>query len=104
MPATAKLRSYTKQHVTITGPDGNYLGTELDAVSSSITTIIEYLKSVDPTTHIVTVANLPAAAANKNVRGYMVTNATATTFWSIVAGGGANIVPVISDGTNWRIG
>jgi hypothetical protein len=33
-----------------------------------------------------------------------VTDATATTFASIVAGGGANNVPVYYDGTNWRIG
>jgi hypothetical protein len=34
----------------------------------------------------------------------VVTDATATTFASIVAGGGANVVPVYDDGTNWRIG
>jgi hypothetical protein len=50
-----------------------------------------------------TVANLPAANANQGVR-YMVTNANATAFWSIVAAGGANVVPVTSDGVNWRIG
>jgi hypothetical protein len=33
-----------------------------------------------------------------------VTDATATTFNSIVAGTGSNKVPVFSDGTNWRIG
>ena len=33
-----------------------------------------------------------------------VTDATATTFLSIVAGGGANAVPVVSNGTNWVIG
>jgi hypothetical protein len=33
-----------------------------------------------------------------------VTDASATTFHSIVAGGGANVVPVFSDGTDWRIG
>lgn len=36
-------------------------------------------------------------------RGF-VTDANATTFNSVVAGGGANFVPVFSDGTNWRIG
>lgn len=51
-----------------------------------------------------TVANLPAAAtAGAGARAF-VTNANATTFASIVAGGGANGVPVYSDGTNWRIG
>jgi hypothetical protein len=50
------------------------------------------------------VANLPtAASAGAGARGF-VTNATATTFYSIVAGGGSYGVPVFSDGTNWRIG
>jgi len=51
----------------------------------------------------VAVGSLPAAAANPGVR-FMVTNATATTFWTIVAAGGANVVPVTSDGAVWRIG
>lgn len=55
-------------------------------------------------THGVTVAGLPAAAtAGAGARAF-VTDANATTFASIVAGGGANGVPVYSDGTNWRIG
>jgi len=49
-----------------------------------------------------TVATLPASP----VKGWvaMVTDANATTFASIVAGGGSNNVPVYYDGTNWRIG
>jgi hypothetical protein len=51
-----------------------------------------------------TVAGLPSAAtAGAGARSF-VTNATATTFLSVVAGGGANKVPVVSDGTNWLIG
>lgn len=50
-----------------------------------------------------TVATLPAAASNAYLRGF-VSDATATTFNSTVAGGGANKVPVWSDGTNWKIG
>lgn len=52
----------------------------------------------------VTVATLPAAAAG--LAGYraFVTDANATTFASIVAGGGTNGVPVYCDGANWRIG
>lgn len=53
---------------------------------------------------VVTVATLPAAAASNKGAQYMVSDANATAFWGIVAGGGANIVPVTSDGTNWRIG
>jgi hypothetical protein len=51
-----------------------------------------------------TVAQLPSAAtAGKGARSF-VTDATATTFLSTVSGGGANNVPVVSDGTNWLIG
>lgn len=48
-----------------------------------------------------TVATLPTGGAGDTA---FVTDATATTFASIVAGSGANKVPVYSDGTNWRIG
>lgn len=51
-----------------------------------------------------TVAALPSAATMGAGARAFVTDATATTFASIVAGGGANGVPVYSDGTNWRIG
>jgi hypothetical protein len=51
-----------------------------------------------------TVAGLPAAnAAGAGARAF-VTDANATTFASTVSGGGANAVPVYSDGTNWKIG
>lgn len=63
--------------------------------SSQVTTIAK-MKS---TTY--TVATLPTGAAGMRV---FVTDATATTFASVVAGGGANGVPVYHDGTNWRIG
>jgi len=52
----------------------------------------------------VAVTSLPAAATAGAGARSMVTDATVTTFASIVAGGGANAVPVFSDGTNWRIG
>jgi len=41
--------------------------------------------------------------ALQGTRGF-VTDATATTFYSIVAGGGSNFVPVFCDGSHWRIG
>jgi len=51
-----------------------------------------------------TVANLASAAtAGAGARAF-VTDATATTFLTTVSGGGANKVPVVSDGTNWLIG
>lgn len=51
-----------------------------------------------------TVATLPTGSAG--LRAF-VSNSTVTAsgnFGAIVAGGGANIVPVYHDGTNWRIG
>lgn len=51
-----------------------------------------------------TVGSLVAAAtAGAGARSF-VTDSNATTFNNVVAGGGANGVPVFSDGTNWRIG
>jgi len=52
----------------------------------------------------VAVSALPAAATvGAGTRGF-VNDANATTFASVVAGGGSNVVPVYSDGTNWLIG
>ena len=54
-----------------------------------------------------TVAALPAAAtAGAGARAYVTDGSVvaAGNFGTIVAGGGANGVPVYSDGTNWRIG
>lgn len=57
-----------------------------------------------PVTGSTTVDALPAAAtAGAGARSF-VTDATATTYLSTVAGGGSNKVPVVSDGTNWLIG
>lgn len=53
---------------------------------------------------IYTVATLPSAASIPANSRAFVTDANATSFLSIVAGGGANKVPVVSDGTNWLIG
>jgi hypothetical protein len=51
-----------------------------------------------------TVATLPLAGTAGAGARAVVTDANSTTFASVVAGGGANVVPVYSDGTNWRIG
>lgn len=51
-----------------------------------------------------TVATLPAAAAAGATARAFVTDANATTFASVVAGGGANFVPVFSTGAAWLIG
>lgn len=55
-------------------------------------------------TTVFLVATLTAAAtAGAGARAF-VSDSNATTFAAVVAGGGANGVPVYSDGTNWRIG
>lgn len=64
----------------------------------AINDLIRQLGQTDP----VTVATLPAVGNTGN--RHFVTDATVTTFASIVAGGGGNKVPVYDDGTNWRIG
>lgn len=57
-----------------------------------------------PVTGSTTVASLPSAStAGAGARSF-VTDANATSFLSTVAGGGANKVPVVSDGTSWLIG
>jgi hypothetical protein len=50
------------------------------------------------------VSELPAADDVAFGQRTYVTDANATTFNSIVAGGGVNTVPVRSDNVNWRIG
>lgn len=70
----------------------------------ALNNIATALQNLAPTTlGVTTVAALPTASENQGARR-LVTDATATTFASTVAGGGANIVPVTSDGTNWIIG
>ena len=52
-----------------------------------------------------TVSGLGSASSARQGATALVTDATSTTFHSVVAGGGSNIVPVFNDGAgNWRIG
>jgi hypothetical protein len=57
-----------------------------------------------PVTGATTVAGLPSASTMGAGARSFVTDANATTFNSTVEGGGANTVPVVSNGTNWLIG
>lgn len=50
-----------------------------------------------------TVASLPSAIGLQGHRS-MVTDATSITLGALAAGGGSNVMPVISDGANWIIG
>lgn len=56
-----------------------------------------------PQLPVTTVSGLPSAAVGNRGREYYVSDATATTRLSTVAGGGANFVKVFSNGTNWVI-
>ena len=60
--------------------------------------------SLIPALTVYTVATLPSAVTSGMSARSFVSDATVTTFASTVAGGGANKVPVYSDGTNWKIG
>jgi hypothetical protein len=51
-----------------------------------------------------TVATLPSAATSGIGARAFVTDASAPTFGSTVAGSGAVATPVYSDGTNWKVG
>jgi hypothetical protein len=53
---------------------------------------------------LLTVAQLPSAAQEGVGARRFVSDATSTTFWSVVAGGGTDKVCVRSDGTDWRVG
>lgn len=86
----------------------------VDGQDVNKTTLRAWLNSPDCTGNIevdgylktgaYTVATLPAAGTAGAGARAIVTDANATTFASVVAAGGANTVPVYSNGTAWLIG
>ena len=59
---------------------------------------------LDTSREVYTVAKLPDAAdAGIGARAF-VTDSSVSTFASTVAGGGSTVVPVYSNGTNWKVG
>jgi len=52
----------------------------------------------------VAVASLPSASAAGAGARHTVNDSSVTTFGSTVSGGGSTVVPVYSDGTNWKVG
>lgn len=83
-----------------------------DSRKFSLTTLVTFLStafaSLRASSYIasnaLTVANLPSATtAGAGARAF-VTDATSTTFNASLTGGGANSVPVFSDGTTWKVG
>lgn len=87
-------------NVSITAGDGNVTITAGASGDVFIPSPLSLTNSV--TFPVSTITNLPSPAV-QGMRA-IVTNANATTFHSVVAAGGANVVPVFYDGTNWRIG
>lgn len=81
-----------------------------DARRCSVTTLIEYVQvnfgavtcsSVQTTP--VRFDQLPNPVGNTGARAF-ITDASTATFAATVAGGGANKVPVYSDGVIWKVG
>jgi len=81
-----------------------------DARRCSVTTLIEYIQvnfgavtCMSVQTTPITYAQLPDPVGIAGTRAF-ITDGSTTTFNATVAGGGANIVPIFSDGTNWKVG
>ena len=89
-----------------------YSSSQGDTRRFSFTTLVSFLSTAFTTfrassyiaSGAVTVANLPSAAeAGAGARAF-VTDSNTVTYNATVAGGGANRIPVFSDGTGWRVG
>lgn len=82
-----------------------------DSRRASITTLIQYIEgnfgdvvAATIQTQPVTFGQLPnPTVAGTGTRAF-VTDSNTATFAAVVAGGGANAVPVYSDGADWRVG
>lgn len=89
-----------------------YSPSQGDARKFSLTTLVSFLSGAFTSltassylaTTATTVASLPSAATAGAGARAMVTDANSTTFNAAAVGGGANIVPVFSNGSTWRIG
>jgi hypothetical protein len=87
----------TAANIVTTGTYGNITGANV--ISANTVSVTTYVR-----TQPVTFATLPAAAsAGAGARAF-ITDGNTTTFGSQVSGGGANAVPVYSNGTNWYVG
>lgn len=59
---------------------------------------------LDISQQVYVVAKLPDAAESGVGARAFVTDSSVSTFGSTVAGGGSTVVPVYSDGTDWKVG
>lgn len=78
----------------------NPAGTDLRAITERVNVMI---RDYNLRRASQTVANLPSAADMGFGASTIVTDANAPTLGSVVAGGGAVMVRVTSDGTDWRV-
>lgn len=81
-----------------------------DSRRASVTTLIQYIQDnfgavvcTSVQTQPTTFAQLPNPVGNTGARAF-ITDCNVATFGTAAAGGGANFVPVYSDGTDWRVG
>jgi len=95
---TVNDTQYDRANSTLTG-------TNLATIShfDAVTVVGATVSATVRTTPVLFAALPSAATAGAGTRAY-VTNSTTTVFAAVVAGGGANSVPVYSDGTSWRVG
>ena len=91
-----KYNGVTTSFYTGNLPTGTCL---LESKGDHQSTYIPYMTGI-----VTTVALLPSPGIMEPGTSVYVTDATSTTFRSIVAGGGSNFVPVFTDGSSWLIG
>ena len=108
MPTINQLPTVTQVH----GGDQLplYVTNQGDARRCSVTTLIEYVQvnfgavtCMSVQTTPVRFDQLPNAVGNAGARAF-ITNCNTTTFNAAAAGGGANQVPVFSNGISWFVG
>lgn len=72
-------------------------------IGSTVDGVVQFQTSAGTGAQL-TVATLPTATAGAKGSRAMVTDSNTTTFNAVVAGGGANVVPVFCTGTSWNVG
>jgi hypothetical protein len=102
---TTDAQTLTNKALTSPDIDG---GTVDNAPIGATTPNTGVFTSVESTSYVKTAstnfAGLPAAATAGAGARHFITDCNSTTFLAAAAGGGANKVPVVSDGASWLIG
>jgi hypothetical protein len=79
----------------------NVLRLYFNQISSSLNSLVAIVNLQNT---VYKVADLPSAVTATAGARTFVSDSSVTTFNTTVAGGGANTVPVFSNGTNWKVG